>query len=195
MSAIQGMSGAQSVTSLSADALDIETLLLSVQSDRARLLDTQLAQQIDLIKDRNAKVDKLNNLLTSLTDLSKLYGSTDGTAKLEDQKGWKDLSDTQKKEAKEKLDAALKETGLTMADLAGAQGAIDTNNMGKITLGQVTVAIEKTRGMIDSLNNTQQMETLRMQSLSNKRNEAYDLMTNFIKKMQDNRSGIISNMR
>ncbi|MFA5487770.1 MAG: hypothetical protein WC284_01015 [Candidimonas sp.] len=195
MSAIQGMSGAQSVTSLSADALDIETLLLSVQSDRARLLDTQLAQQIDLIKDRNAKVDKLNNLLTSLTDLSKLYGSTDGTAKLEDQKGWKDLSDTQKKEAKEKLDAALKETGLTMADLAGAQGAIDTNNMGKITLGQVTVAVEKTRGMIDSLNNTQQMETLRMQSLSNKRNEAYDLMTNFIKKMQDNRSGIISNMR
>lgn len=195
MSAIQGMSGAQSVTSLSADALDIETLLLSVQSARARLLDTQLAQQIDLIKDRNAKVDKLNNLLTSLTDLSKLYGSTDGTAKLEDQKGWKDLSDTQKKEAKEKLDAALKETGLTMADLAGAQGAIDTNNMGKITLGQVTVAIEKTRGMIDSLNNTQQMETLRMQSLSNKRNEAYDLMTNFIKKMQDNRSGIISNMR
>jgi chromosome condensin MukBEF ATPase and DNA-binding subunit MukB len=195
MSAIQGMSGAQSVTSLSADALDIETLLLSVQSDRARLLETQLTQQIDLIKDRNAKVDKLNNLLTSLTDLSKLYGSTDGTAKLEDQKGWKDLSDTQKKEAKEKLDAALKETGLTMADLAGAQGAIDTNNMGKITLGQVTVAVEKTRGMIDSLNNTQQMETLRMQSLSNKRNEAYDLMTNFIKKMQDNRSGIISNMR
>ncbi len=195
MSAIQGPSGAQPLTSLSADALDIETLLLSVQSDRARLLDTQLAQQIDLIKDRNAKVDKLNNLLTSLTDLSKLYGSTDGTAKLEDQKGWKDLSDAQKAEAKEKLDAALKATGLTMADLAGAQGAIDTNNMGKITLGQVTVAVEKTRGMIDSLNNTQQMETLRMQSLSNKRNEAYDLMTNFIKKMQDNRSGIISNMR
>ena len=41
----------------------------------------------------------------------------------------------------------------------------------------------------------QQMDTLRLQSLSNKQNEAFDTMTNFIKKMQESRSSIMSNMR
>lgn len=48
---------------------------------------------------------------------------------------------------------------------------------------------------IDTLSNSQQMDTLRLQSLSNKRNEAFDTMTNFIKKMQDNRSATLTNMR
>ena len=41
----------------------------------------------------------------------------------------------------------------------------------------------------------QQMDMLRLQSMTNKRNEAFDVMTNFIKKMQDSRSSIIGNMR
>ncbi|QOS82182.1 hypothetical protein JNUCC31_15940 [Paenibacillus sp. JNUCC31] len=51
------------------------------------------------------------------------------------------------------------------------------------------------RGQIDALGNSQQMDMLRLQSMSNKRNEAFDVMTNFIKKMQDSRSSIIGNMR
>ncbi|WP_218821612.1 hypothetical protein [Saccharibacillus sp. O23] len=48
---------------------------------------------------------------------------------------------------------------------------------------------------IDALSNSQQIDMLRLQSLSNKRNEAFDVMTNFVKKMQDSRSSIIGNMR
>lgn len=48
---------------------------------------------------------------------------------------------------------------------------------------------------IDTLANSQQMDMLRLQSLSNKRNEAFDTMTNFIKKMQESRSAILTNMR
>lgn len=51
------------------------------------------------------------------------------------------------------------------------------------------------RGMIDAEGNSQQMEMLRLQSLSNKRSEAFDVMTNFVKKMQEGRSSIIGNMR
>ncbi|WP_337035572.1 hypothetical protein [Paenibacillus illinoisensis] len=51
------------------------------------------------------------------------------------------------------------------------------------------------KNQIDALSSSQQMEMLRLQSLSNKRNEAFDVMTNFIKKMQDSRSSIIGNMR
>lgn len=57
------------------------------------------------------------------------------------------------------------------------------------------VAVQSLKGQIDALSNSQQMDMLRLQSLSNKRNEAFDLMTNFIKKMQDSRSSIIGNMR
>ncbi|WP_339304743.1 hypothetical protein [Paenibacillus sp. FSL R5-0519] len=56
-------------------------------------------------------------------------------------------------------------------------------------------AIQKLKGQIDAASNSQQMDMLRLQSLSNKRNEAFDVMTNFIKKMQDSRSSIIGNMR
>ncbi len=55
--------------------------------------------------------------------------------------------------------------------------------------------IDKLKNDIDSASNSQQMEMLRLQSLSNKRNESFDVMTNFIKKMQENRSSIIGNMR
>ena len=56
-------------------------------------------------------------------------------------------------------------------------------------------SIAETKSSIDSLSNSQQMDMLRLQSLSNKRNEAFDVMTNFIKKMQDSRSSILGNMR
>ncbi|WP_082560432.1 hypothetical protein [Paenibacillus sp. Root52] len=54
---------------------------------------------------------------------------------------------------------------------------------------------QQLKNQIDAISNTQQMDMLRLQSLSNKRNEAFDLMTNFVKKMQDSRSSIIGNMR
>lgn len=54
---------------------------------------------------------------------------------------------------------------------------------------------QQLKNQIDAASNTQQMDMLRLQSMSNKRNEAFDVMTNFIKKMQDSRSSIIGNMR
>lgn len=62
-------------------------------------------------------------------------------------------------------------------------------------LAKLDGQIQQLKSQLDSLSNSQQMDMLRLQSLSNKRNEAFDLMTNFIKKMQDSRSSIIGNMR
>jgi len=58
-----------------------------------------------------------------------------------------------------------------------------------------TSQVQVLKGKIDALSNSQQMDMLRLQSMTNKRNEAFDVMTNFIKKMQDSRSSIIGNMR
>ena len=71
-----------------------------------------------------------------------------------------------------------------------------TNIMqGGTTKGEIDGAINKVKGMIDSAGNSQQMDMLRLQSMTNKRNEAFDVMTNFVKKMQESRSSIIGNMR
>lgn len=64
-----------------------------------------------------------------------------------------------------------------------------------LTADELKATIDEIKGKIDSLNNAQQMDMLRMQSLTNKRNEGFETMTNFIKKMQESRSSNIGNMR
>lgn len=64
-----------------------------------------------------------------------------------------------------------------------------------LSVAETDKQIEQLKSQIDSLNSSQQMDMLRMQSLTNKRNEAFDLMSNFIKKMADSRSSILGNMR
>ncbi|QKV51396.1 hypothetical protein [Comamonas antarctica] len=83
-------------------------------------------------------------------------------------------------------------TGATIKDWMTQIKAIQDRSANIATL---KVDMENLKTGIDSLSNAQQMDMLRLQSLSNKRNEAFDVMTNFMKKMQDNRSGIIGNMR
>ncbi|WP_145414766.1 hypothetical protein [Paenibacillus xylanexedens] len=118
-----------SLSSVDISSMDIETALMMVQQERAKLLDAQLQVQIQAVQNRNQQIADLN-------------------AKLQ------------------------------VAQQNGDQAAAQT-----------------LKAQIDALSNSQQMDMLRLQSMSNKRNEAFDLMTNFIKKMQDSRSSIIGNMR
>ncbi|GLC90538.1 hypothetical protein [Lysinibacillus piscis] len=60
---------------------------------------------------------------------------------------------------------------------------------------ELDTQIQMLKSQIDAINSSQQMDMLRMQSLTNKRNEAFEVMTNFIKKMSDSRSSILGNMR
>lgn len=76
-----------------------------------------------------------------------------------------------------------------------AQLAILNSQLAEAVANGDTATAEVRRAQIDATNSTQQMDMLRLQSLSNKRNEAFDLMTNLVKKMQDSRSSIIGNMR
>lgn len=61
--------------------------------------------------------------------------------------------------------------------------------------GEIDLAINKIKGMVDTNNSTNQMDMLRLQQMTSKRNEAFDLMSNVAKKGQDGRSSIIGNMR
>lgn len=118
-----------SITSIDLSSMDIETALMMVQQERAKLLDSQLQSQIQEVQNRNQTIAELN---------------------------------------------------------AQLQAAIQSGDASQV---------QTLKSKIDALSSSQQMDMLRLQSLSNKRNEAFDVMTNFMKKMQDSRSSIIGNMR
>ena len=68
--------------------------------------------------------------------------------------------------------------------LAAAQGP--PKNEGECT---------RISGLISTANNQSQQEMIKLQQLVNKRNEAYDMMTNIMQKLQKTMDGIVSNMR
>ncbi|MBB6562914.1 hypothetical protein HNP48_005631 [Acidovorax soli] len=97
---------------------------------------------------------------------------------------------------KEADDYKSKNWAFRSSDYSGKKGIVSiTENPSTVNKGQLDGYIQQVKSQIDSMSNSQQMDMLRLQSLSNKRNEAFDLMTNFIKKMQDARSSILGNMR
>lgn len=64
-----GASGTQGLYFPDLTAMDLETALMAVQSERVRLLDTQLVDQIKAVQARNDQIAKLNNLLSSLNNV------------------------------------------------------------------------------------------------------------------------------
>lgn len=133
----------QLVSTVSVQGMDIETALMMVQSERTKLLDTQLAEQLNAVQMRNDAIARLNN--------------------------------------------DLQELNMKLANLTEEENADE--------IKEIQNKITSLKSQMDDISNSQQMDMLRLQSLSNKRNEAFDLMTNFIKKQQDSRSSIIGNMR
>ena len=177
MSSIGGIGGNIKVADIK--GMDLESAMMAIQSQRANLLEGQLKTQMEGIQARNDEISKLNTLLSDLKNLR-----PSGT----DPDKWANLGAN--KQAGRDMYARLKEQGLNLdgVDEPGT-GIYDAQQK------KFDVWAEAIKGKIDSLNSSQQMDMLRMQSLTNKRNEAFDLMTNFIKKMADSRSSVLGNMR
>ena len=171
MVAPTGASPITPISNISVQGMDLETAMMAVQSQRANLLETQLKDQIEAVKNRNSDIARLNEVLAAARVLQ---GKFAGDAKAGD--GIPEGGAAEKAT----LDAACGSAKVTVP--YGNKGELDKT-------------VENLKSMIDSQSNSQQMDMLRLQSLSNKRNEAFDLMTNFVKKMQDSRSSIIGNMR
>lgn len=211
--------GTPAIQGLDIKNMDIETALMMVQTQRASLLETQLANQIQEVKIRNDKIAKLNDVLNVM---NKITAGFKGDAKA-DAKAGKDLYNKYQAELKAACEAAgispefadKVDNSKKIADLEKQAKAMPSmafifdgqisklkaeHNPGgafsaAATKGKMEAAINGVKGQIDAANNSSQMDMLRLQSLTNKRNEAFDVMTNFIKKMQDSRSSIIGNMR
>ena len=179
---------------------DIETALLAVQTNRTQLLDRQLSSQIEAVQQKNEQAAKLNAVMSAINTVMAQYpkdGDSDATIK--------DWNQDKVVKYEMPLNQALKDAGITDIPSWSVGGGQLPNTTAMFTckaafhgdrnLGDIKGMQSFIQGKLDSLNSTQQMDMMALQSLSNKRNESFDVMTNFIKKMQDGRSSILSNMR
>jgi hypothetical protein len=82
-----------------------------------------------------------------------------------------------------------------------AIGAIDLSSMDlesalmMVQTQRAQMLEDAIRGQMSTTTGDQELDMLRLQSMTNKRNEAFDVLTNFIKKMQDSKNSILGNMR
>ncbi|MBW7899917.1 MAG: hypothetical protein H3C26_00440 [Rhodocyclaceae bacterium] len=198
MTSAINMNGAGAIGALDIRGMDLETAMMAVQSNRANLLEAQLKDQIAQVQAKNDQISKLNEALGLLTKLqSNIPTSANAGDKLTNYLKADDCA------LEKQINTALKEAGIAPFKPANdgkggrtqAEEWLPGGITGNATKGELEGVIQELKSKIDSASNSQQMDMLRLQSLSNKRNEAFDLMTNFIKKMQDNRSSIVGNMR
>jgi len=159
---------------IASNAGGIESINLSTMDIETALtmVQQQRTQQLDA---------QLNSQITSVQEKNKQIASLNTVLNTANGISADSTDNTISNEQSEAIKKTMEEAGLS--------AMAPTNKAELDTLQQ------QVKGQIDSLSNSQQMEMLRLQSLTNKRNEAFDVMTNFIKKMQDSRSSIIGNMR
>ncbi|GAB6929006.1 type III secretion system needle tip complex Bsp22 [Paenibacillus sp. JCM 10914] len=163
--AVGGSATNNSLGQIDLSSLDIESALMAVQQQRTQMLDAQLNDQIQAVQKRNEEIAKNNEVMAGIN----------GALSSEAVDGKYVISDE-------------------LAGKLAAAGVADASKK-DYTADELNQATQKIKGDIDSLSNSQQMEMLRLQSMTNKRNEAFDVMSNFIKKMEESRSSIIGNMR
>ena len=216
MSSISGIGGTSSVQSI--QGLDLETAMMMVQTTRTNHLEGQLKAQMDEVAKRNDKIASMNQCINLMNQyMSAFPPDAKSDARLDGLGVHAAPTVTYNGQTQngcqleQDINTLLYQNGLNQVQCGGGRRRTDTGQLsshqgtasvwqgngvgGPTTKGQLEVAIKAVQSAIDAQSNSQQMYMLRLQSLSNKRNEAFDLMSNFIKKMQDGRSSILGNMR
>lgn len=174
--------GTTDVSAITLGSVDLETALLAVQSERTRLLDAQLTAQIADVQRRNEQIAKLNDVLRQLqVVLTHFPAGAGSTARLDGTGAAGAYA-----ESVALVRAAETAAGLTL-ELPQDGGAW--------TRGQLDAAIQAVKGRIDDASNTMQLDMLRLQSLTNKRNEAFAVLAAFLEKMRRDKADVVGNLR
>lgn len=185
-------------------SLDIETALMAVNMNRVTQLDDQLRVQMEGVQAKNDQMALLTTLQSNLNSVmgylatDKSVNSTLGTD-LTSHVGLEEEVNLSMQAAQVQLfkdsSGILRSGSLGDTDGDGQPNSYLGGINQYVTKGELQQALNDVQGMLTNLSNTQQTDLLTLQSTTNKRNEAYDTMTNFLKKDQDSKSGIVSNMR
>jgi biotin operon repressor len=199
---VSGIRGGMTVQEVTG-GLDLEAFMMSVSAERANNLENQMAGQINEIKQRQDEIRQLNQLMADLQALRPSGNDAGKYGKLgSSQAEAREMVD-RLKAAGVTIDAGPRDGGAVKYDDGKTPGRIDEEGnkdaagKGTYDASQITYDkwINEIKGSLDNLNSTSQMDMIRLQSLSNKRNQAFEMLTNQIQKFAKTNDSIIGNMR
>lgn len=163
--------------------MDLGTLMMMLQLDRTKELDKQIEDQMNEITQRNNKLKTLNDLLAKMRKMKGDGSDDDGSITLGNttKSLWRGTDN-------QGTGSWAKEFGISWTDINGGASR-------KTRDGQWDVNIENLKGVIDGINSDSQLSMIRLQSLIDKRNQAYEMASNTLQKVGQNLDKLTGNQR
>lgn len=145
--------------------IPLDALMLAVMAARAELLQNGLQEAVGDIQDKNQKLKGLNSIMAKARQAKQ--GSGEGSKKTLVPQEIKDY---------------FRENGIP-----GAQGS-------HLNSGDWDMSIENLKGRSESLTSTSQLQMTKLQSLTGKHNQTFEMLSQFISKYFRNTDSIIKNI-
>ena len=152
------------------DMFDLQDLAVVVTERRATAVEGEVAPLATRIQNRNKTLEDLGNVLADLTKLQSQFPSD---AKGSDRKG------------------SLQQSSFVI--LQQVFGTLDFSML-NMTKYEVEEWLQKVKSKIDALNNEGQKDMTRLQSLVDRRDEAYSAASDIMSEISNTRSNLIRNM-
>ena len=150
---------------------DFQDLMVEISGNRAVVIEKEVEPLATRISNRNSTLDKLG---VALSDLTKLQSQFDSDSEGSDRKG------------------TLRQTSYeTLQEVFGSQ--VDFSNL-RMTKSEVEYWLQMVKSKIDSLNNAAEKDMTRLESLVDRRDEAYSAASDLMSEISDTRSSLISNL-
>ena len=150
--------------------VDLQDVTIIVAERRATSVEGEVAPLSTRIQNRNATLEDLGNVLADLTKLQSQFPSD---AKGSDRKG------------------SLQQS--SFAILNEVFGSLDFSNL-QMTKYEVEEWLQKVKSKIDALNNAGQKDMTRLQSIVDRRDEAFSTASDIMSEISDTRANLIRNM-
>ena len=150
--------------------VDLQDVTIIVAERRATSVEGEVAPLSTRIQNRNKKLEDLGNVLADLTKLQSQFPSD---AKGSDRKG------------------SLQQS--SYAILKQVFGSLDFSLL-NMTKYEVEEWLQKVKSKIDALNNEGQKDMTRLQSIVDRRDEAFSTASDLMSEISDTRANLIRNM-
>jgi len=149
---------------------DFQDLMVAISQNRATSVEGEVKPLSTKITNRNKTLEDLGNVLA---DLTKLQAQFDNDSKGDTRKG-----------------SLQSSSYLILQDVFGTLNFSLLN----MTKAEVEEWLQKVKSKIDALNNEAQKDMTRLESLVNRRDEAFSTASDLMSKIGDTRSNAIRNM-
>ena len=155
--------------------VEFSTMLLAVTLRRANAVEGEVAPVATSVTDRNSQLDELGKALSAASNIQAQTQKESPAVNVTDSTNGKLVND------------ALLKYQLAKA----GDGVVNDYTY---TPGEAAQAVQLLKSKIDNLNNEAQADMSRLQSLVDKRDEAYNLGSDLMSSISDSRSAAIRNI-